>query len=173
MHLAFFGVAVAIIIAVYQMTLPTISQEVFYVVCAVFGPFAVWCLYMDIRQRRKKHKGRAEPSSRPDLQASKSDALRKLIETDSRDVFFSMLQNGELSAWSRTKGYPNLRPVRQSRWINDTLAYIDTNGVIETTIQNPLQRYAWVNNGKAIVNTDAYDIYFNKAELKKHWSALF
>lgn len=115
----------------------------------------------------------ANPSSKPDIQASTCLALRSMMTGPEERVFISMLQNGELSAWAMTKGYPNLRPVDPKRWINDTLAYIDDGKSIETTIQNPNQRFAWVNGGKAVVNNNAYDIHFNRDQLKRHWPTLF
>ncbi len=168
------GIAVTIAIAGFQMNMPATNPQIGTSIFIIFSGIAIWSLYMAIRESRRNHQATvADPLPVPDLQASTSDAIKKMMNGPEERVFISMLQNGELSAWAMTKGYPNLRPVDPKRWINDTLAYIEDGESLETTIQNPNQRFAWVNGGKAVVNNNAYDIHFNREQLKKHWPSLF
>lgn len=170
------GIGVSIIVATFQLTVPIISQGTANIMYAIGATMIIGGGVGEWRKR-----ARAKPSeevrcpSLPDLQASKSEVIRSLSAGVQRDKLIGLLKSGEITAWVRTKGYKNLRPNSSGRWMNDSLEYVDAPEGIQTTILSPddLRGRPWRDGGQTAVNESAHDVYFNRAELKKHWPALF
>lgn len=165
------GVGVATAIGCAPMTWPTLDPSVGIPIIVGSLIFAACGFIWGYTAPPGEDKDLATKLT-PDLPASGSLPVRTLTSGDEWKKLNALLHSGAVTAWSRTEGYKNLRPIRPERWFNGSLEFLP-NG--DTFVADPgdLRPHPWKKDATPKMNGRDYDIHFNRAQLKKHWPDLF
>lgn len=159
-HVAFIAIEVALLVT--PMLFPTIPWELGVAAYSLAAVLLLYAAYLQWLAPKKALAG-----AYGDVPAN-SGAIRSLAISDGRHRLIGLLQSGELNAWGRTKGFPNLRQVPPNFWSNETLMFVEVDGEPMSYIGDG-KDYRWRKAPADPVNARFYDIHFNKAQLQRYF----